>query len=207
MQSFVKKFIHANYDKHSMYYMPSHIVAWFTDGSCHKNGKKNSSAGYSAICVSGYKKGTLLYKKLDSKTIPPTNIRAEGFAIQNVINVLINDIKSDEWKNAIIYTDSEFWIKMIYEYMPKWKPTAFDSKANPDITKKLWKDWNIIINSGKKIELVHVFSHNKDNSANSLVPFKQFCFKNNELADDLANTARELTDNKLREEHISSYEL
>ena len=41
-------------------------LSWFTDGSCHNNGKKSSTGGFAAICVSGYKQNSLIYGKVDN---------------------------------------------------------------------------------------------------------------------------------------------
>lgn len=183
--------------------IPAKTILWFTDGSCTKNGKKNSSGGFAALCVLGYKGSLLIYGKVDDSKIKATNIRAEGIAILHILDLLQDEIKSTNWNTAIIYSDSEFWIKMIYNYMPKWKMDAFDKKANPDLTKKIWHMWNAILSSGKSIEIIHVFAHNKDNGATSTVPFKRFCHDNNELVDELANEGRELPDYRIRHTSIS----
>ena len=178
-------------------------VSWFTDGSCHGNGRKSSSGGYASICVSGNSKNIVFYSKVDDRSIKATNIRAEGLAILSVLEYSLSNIKSSQWDNTIIYTDSEFWVKMIYNYMPKWSESGldFNKKANPDLTKKIYNIYNQI-NLTKSIELKHVYAHNKDKSANSSNPFKRFCHDNNELADDLANLARELPDYNCRSEML-----
>jgi ribonuclease HI len=163
----------------------SQVISWFTDGSCSNNGKKKALGGFAAICVSGNKKNTIIYGRVDDRTIKATNIRAEGMAILSVLEDLII---TDNWNEAVIYSDSEFWIKMIYDYMPKWKPQDFDQKANPDLTKKIYNLYNRI----KRVEFKHVYAHNKDKSATSTDPFKRFCHDNNELVDNLANIAKDL---------------
>jgi ribonuclease HI len=167
-------------------------LSWFTDGSCHGNGKKQSIGGYAAICVSGYKQNMIIYGRVDDRINKATNIRAEGTAIIKVLENLLDDFNNsgDKWDNSIIYSDSEFWIKMIYEYMPKWKPVAFEQKANPDMTKRIWGLWHMVSNK-KGIEIKHVYAHNKDNSANSNDTYKRFCHDNNEIVDYMANIGRE----------------
>lgn len=174
-------------------------ISWFTDGSCHGNGKKSSSGGFAAISVSGYRQNAFIYGKVDDRLIKATNIRAEGTAILLILENLLEIIDNKSWDKSVIYSDSEFWIKMIYNYMPKWKSDTFDQKANPDMTKQIWRLWNRI-NVDKHIEIIHVYAHNKDNSAGSADPYKRFCHNNNEIADDLANLARELPDYRIRKE-------
>ena len=119
MKNFVKNFKTVNYSMYKEPIFDKKSLIWFTDGSCIKNGKTNSSAGYASSCVNGFKKGLIIYGKLDDKLIKATNIRAEGMAIQSVFENVIKNNKSSDWNSAVIYTDSEFWVKMIYNYMPK----------------------------------------------------------------------------------------
>jgi ribonuclease HI len=201
MQNFIKCFKKIN--TNNPYIINNeNINIWFTDGSCTNNGKKLAIGGSAAICVSGYKKGLLLYNKVDNKIIKATNIRAEGIAIMNIFENLLKSKKSPEWRQSIIYTDSNFWIKMIYEYMPKWKPANFDTKANSDLTKQMWDLWQQLQLSPKIINIIHVYSHNKQGDATSVDPFKRFTHDNNDLADILANMARKLPDYKIHEEII-----
>ena len=178
----------------------SKTLSWFTDGSCLNNGKKNSTGGYAAICVSGYKKNTLIYGKVDNSEYKTTNIRAEGIAIMNILNILLKEIESD-WNKSIIYSDSEFWIKMFYNYMPAWKANKFSMMANSDLTVKMWDLWNKL-NKVKKIEFVHVYAHNKKKDATSSDPFKRFCHDYNALVDELAGIARELPDTEIHIETL-----
>ncbi len=177
-------------------------LAWFTDGSCQNNGHKNSNGGYAAICVSKNKQGTVIYGKVDDTIVKATNIRAEGTAILNVFKYSIKHIKESEWNKICIYTDSKFWVSMIYDYMPNWDDGNFDKKANPDLTKEIWKSFNTI-KKNKDIEIIHVYAHNKDNSANSANPYKQFCNYNNDLADKLANISSTLDNYKINIKKIT----
>ncbi|MGL5935145.1 MAG: RNase H family protein [Cetobacterium sp.] len=201
MNKFRSSFRSINYNLNKICIFDTKDIIWFTDGSCAGNGKKCSVGGFAAVCTNGPTMGNILYKRIE-KADKPTNIRAEGFAIQTVFEKLIIDLKSDNWNSATIYSDSEFWIKMLYTYMPKWKEDMFNSKANPDITKKIWQYWNHLQKSNKKIEILHIYAHNKDNSATSKDPFKRYCHDNNKLADELANIARSLPDYKLYDETI-----
>lgn len=161
----------------------------FTDGSCTKNGKKDAKAGYSVVFVLGPWKNKLILKSLNKGSkYPDSNIRAEGFAILCVLQKLK---KNNKWVNCFIYTDSEFWKKMIEEYMPKWSDNDFCIKKNPDLTKKIWKLWNHISSDKKTIKIVFVRAHNKNGWKDSIEPYKKFCYDNNKVADSLANIARD----------------
>jgi ribonuclease HI len=201
LTKFVYKLNIANTNEFAVSINPK-TLSFFTDGSCSGNGKKTSVGAFSAICVSGYKKNTLVYAKVNDLKIKATNIRAEGSAIITVLKILLRDIECDKWNHCIIYSDSEFWIKMIYNYMPKWSTFNFAVKANPDMTTTVWNLWTKLQMYDKKIEMVHVYAHNKDNSATSPDPFKRFCHDNNYIADELASIAREMPDYEIIEEKI-----
>jgi uracil-DNA glycosylase len=159
------------------------IIQVFTDGSCKNNGKKNAVGGFAAIFVGGALKGKKLMGKLKSN---PSNIRAEAFAIINVFERL-KKLDAAAWTSAIIYTDSEFWINMVNIYMPKWRDDKFDKQKNSDITKRLWKLWNLF--TVHKLELRYVPAHNKSNWKNSYDDYELWCYKHNEEVDLLAGKA------------------
>lgn len=161
------------------------IIQVFTDGSCINNGKKDSVGGFAAIFVGGCISGKRLRGKL---TKNPTNIRAEGIAIIRAIE-RVKKLNPDEWKELIIYTDSEFWIKMLTKYIPKWNDDKFNTQANPDLTKKLWALWNSF-DDQHKLNIVHVPAHNKSGWRDSKNEYKRWCYINNDKADRYANKAR-----------------
>lgn len=177
-------------------------LSFFTDGSCIGNGSVDAIGSYAAVCVSGYKKNTIIYGKLVNKLLTPTNIRAEGIAILKVLELLLQELQSKKWKCCIIYTDSEFWLKMLYNYMPTWPAAHFKLKANADITILMWDIWSQLLISKKNIQIIHVYAHNKDNRANSTDPYKKFTYDVNELVDELASTARNLTHTTNVQENI-----
>jgi len=180
------------------------VVRIFTDGSCSKNGYSDAVGGFASIIVSGYNRHNMLFGMVEPKMlstsislptqiIKPTNIRAEGFAILNALNELHHDIdNADKWKEAIFYSDSEFWINMITKWMPTWPTSKFMSGANPDLTISIRDMWNVV-NEKKKVSIMHVYAHNKDMRASDDL-FTKFTYHNNDLADALAFIARTLPD-------------
>lgn len=190
MNKFMNRFKIVNNIKHNN----DKTLIWFTDGSCTGNGKNTAKGGFASICVNGYKANNIIYGKIDNHHVKASNIRAEGIAIQTVLNELKKCINSNNWTTAIIYSDSQFWEKMLYNYMPSWTAGKFEQKANPDLTKSIYNIWKELQRSNKIIKVEHIYAHNKDNSATSSDPFKRYCHDNNELADILAGIARELPD-------------
>jgi len=168
----------------------SKLISIFTDGSAvGKYGKNKKDptcqGGYSAIFI-GQIEGYLL-GNLDTTKHFASNIRAEGQAIISALHKCFIELK--EKTNIDIYTDSEFWIKMILNYMPKWTEKKFMEKENSDLTIKLWKLWKEI-NSKHNVKLHHMYSHNKSGLKDSTNQNDQFKYINNELADKLATEAR-----------------
>jgi uracil-DNA glycosylase len=159
------------------------LIQVFTDGSCKDNGKESSTAGFAAIFVGGVLKGKRLRGKISKNA---SNIRAEGKAIICVLERL-QKIDENSWKKTEIYTDSEFWIKMIMTYMPKWDDAKFAKQKNPDMTKKIWGLWNSF--AEHELELIWVPAHNKLGWETSPDEYKRWCFKHNDAADKLANLA------------------
>jgi hypothetical protein len=70
--------------------------------------------------------------------------------------------------------------------MPKWSEPNFDLKANPDLTKHMWKLWNDLKAAGKSVRVIWVPAHNKRGTKNSTDPYEKFCYVNNDLVDKLA---------------------
>lgn len=163
----------------------------YSDGSCLGNGTKSSTGGFAAIFVNGYLKNKIILGNLGKiNNKHPTNIRAEGMAIIEVLKLLLKEIKSDKWQTAQLFVDTEFWLKMITVFMPSWNSSQFDVKANPDLTKEIWALWNKIISSGKQLEILFTPAHNKAKTMNSTDKYEKFCYDNNFIADMLATYAR-----------------
>lgn len=182
--------------------VPTQII--FTDGSCRsiKNRKSKDVGGETdqkvtdkvatKVATGGYAvffaEGTIQSKVLIGSLESPTNIRAECKGIIKALETMA-DVK--EKHRVTIYTDSEFWIKMIYKYMPAWIASgkSFEDKANPDMTKALWRLWN---DCHHNVKLEHVYSHNKSNLRESKNLIDQKKYRGNELADKYATEGRQL---------------
>lgn len=177
--------------------LPKKTLICYSDGSCTGNGKKTSVGGYALLWVNGLKMGDITLGRVPDKEVAATNIRAEYYGIKTYLDILKKDIKNSNWDTAILYSDSDFWIIMLEQYIPKWPKDKFKSKANPDLTIPLWALWNELQNSNKKVEIKHIYAHNKDNSATSADPLKRFQHDSNKLVDILAEYARKLPDYKV----------
>ena len=101
-----------------------------------------------------------------------TNIRMEGSAILEALNVLAGE-------EAEIWTDSEFWINVLTKWAPSWEKNGWKKKSGPiknlDLVKKVFKAYR-----EANAKLVWVRGHNGTTE--------------NELADEWANKAREKQD-------------
>lgn len=101
-----------------------------------------------------------------------TNIRMEGSAILEALNVLAGE-------EAEIWTDSEFWINVLTKWAPSWEKNGWKKKSGPiknlGLVKKVFKAYR-----EANAKLVWVRGHNGT--------------AENELADEWANKAREKQD-------------
>ena len=177
----------ASYDKILNMNINHHIA--FTDGSCFPNTKnKDSRAGWASVFVSGSLNNTLLYGNLDISKYFASNIRAEGYAIIRVMEMVQNSDKP--WKRLTIITDCMFWIDMCEKYMKKWTPAIFASKTNSDLTSQMWYSYNKLSKKGEVI-FMHIKSHNKDGWKNfESGTFEKFCYDQNDYVDKQCGYAR-----------------
>lgn len=150
---------------------------WYTDGSCFPNNRSPLARGGFAVVMPASKQTVI--GSLDCSAYPATNIRAEGMAILEAMRYY----KKNRMSGLVeLYTDSEFWIKMIESYMPKWSEAERLSKANPDLTAAISKGWRIV--GAANFTLIFVPSHGKRGTAGSEHS------RWNETADRAANFAR-----------------
>lgn len=140
----------------------------YTDGSSF-----NGESGYACVFTSGPMDGRIRLGKLDD--LKGTNIRAEGIAIARAIQ-LASQLEVEEIQ---IITDSEFWIKMIEQYMPTWSEEKFKKQKNPELTRAL-HDLCIDVRRRYRLVFKWVPSHGKGGVK----------YEFNEMADREANKAR-----------------
>ena len=131
---------------------------YHTDGSCEPNPGKG---GFAVIL--DMKPRVLGGEKLT------TNIRMEGLAI-------IAAMKDADGADCEIWSDSEFWIKVVTVWSIPWEKNGWKKKGgeikNLDIVKEICE-----LHRTSKAKLVWVRGHNGHDG--------------NELADEWANKARE----------------
>jgi ribonuclease HI len=182
---------------------PQKTCYLFTDGSCNPNNKSEiSRGGYSVIFTSNLKFNKKIYGSLDISECNASNIRAEGFAIIRGMEIIIES--NDESKNGgklcefdelteyNIVTDCQFWINMLYNYLPTWDSDKFDMRQNPDLTKRIWKLWRqISMFELISINLLHIKSHNKSGWKYKCDgTYEKWCYTLNNCADLLCKKAR-----------------
>ena len=167
---------------------PRHHIA-STDGGAHPNNKSEKSrAGWASCFVSGQLKEMLAYGSLDTSEHFASNIRAEGYAIIRVME-LVSKCTS-EWDKLTIITDCMFWVDMVEKYMRRWNKETFAEKSNPDLTKRIWLIYNQISRKGE-VNFIHVKSHNKDGWREyDDGTFEKFCYDQNDYVDKICNYAR-----------------
>jgi uracil-DNA glycosylase len=161
----------------------------FTDGGAHPNNKSAQSvAGYASVFISGPFMDKRIYGNLCNKVEFASNIRAEGVAIIRTLEI-VNECSYD-WDECDVITDCEFWVNMIYKYMPKWNISTFKSKANSDLTLQLWGVWNEVSKKGN-VKILHMKSHGKSGwHLRPVGSYERFCYEQNDYVDKLCNYSR-----------------
>lgn len=189
-------------DAKSILDMGEHRHIIFTDGSCYPNNRSiKSRAGYSACFVSGPMDDTIMYGNIDMSEFYASNIRAEGVAIirslEHIYHTTSHSLKlnsgfhASPWLNITLVTDCEFWIKMVENYMPNWDKTKFKESKNPDLTKRLWSIYNLLLEKGSVVKFMHVKSHNKDGWREYRSgTLERYCYVQNDYVDKLCSFAR-----------------
>ena len=136
------------------------MITYYTDGSCSPN------PGPGGFAVIKEMKPCVLGGEPDKSET--TNIRMEGLA-------LVAALEDSAGEEAVIYTDSEFWINVVTKWAPSWREKGWKKKSGPiknlDIVKKL-----VDLYEQNNAELRWVKGHEGD--------------PGNEMADEYANKAR-----------------
>jgi ribonuclease HI len=148
------------------------ILKIFTDGACKNNGKSNALAGIGVYFPNKE------YKDISKPFVHPpiTNQRAELYAIYKAVKAFRDD--ADNYTEIIIYTDSNYSIKCLTEWVKSWIKNNWNTSGNKkvmnrDIIKPLYE----MIKKYKQIKFIHVRSHTGKQDELSL---------GNSVADDLA---------------------
>lgn len=135
------------------------MIIYYTDGSA----SPNPGPGGFAVIKNGQP------HILGSEEGQTTNIRMEGKA-------LVAALRDADHEEAIIYTDSEFWINVITKWAPGWEAKGWKKKGgdikNLDIVQEVYP-----LYQHSRATLQWVRGHEGD--------------EGNELADEWANKARE----------------
>ena len=146
------------------------MITYYTDGSCEPN---PGQGGFSVIRVTHDSEGLAIDMKPVVLGSEPngdqtTNIRMEGYAIMAAL-------KDADGADCEIFSDSEFWIKVITIWSLPWEKNDWKKKGgeikNLDIVKEVCP-----LYKASKAKLTWVRGHNND--------------PGNELADQWANEAR-----------------
>ena len=134
------------------------MITYYTDGSCDPN---PGTGGFAVI-------KQMEAAVLGGEPYPTTNIRMEGLAI-------IAALKDADGQPCEIFSDSEFWIKVITIWSLPWQKNGWKKKGgeikNLDIVQAVCP-----LFKASKAKLTWVRGHNND--------------PGNELADHWANEAR-----------------
>jgi ribonuclease HI len=149
-------------------------VKIYTDGACSNNQSKTNKGGYGAIILEQGEE----YLRLSDGYRNTTNNRMELMAVIKALE------KIDVDSSVIVYSDSEYVVKGITEWVPKWIKRGKIEK-NGD----LWMDLYRIVKTFEDIEFKHVKGHSNDYY--------------NEIADKLARRA--CKKNRLKNDSVKAY--
>lgn len=175
----------------------SNVIEAFTDGSTNPNiAGPEAKSGFSVFitkCASDIKGRNCWGNPTSCAPFWTTNIRAEGQALLELFKK-VEGLPKEQRELLHVIADCEFWIDMIYEYMPTWErtKTPFEERKNSDLTKPIWELYNRLYLSGTSIMISHVPSHGKKLwGREPITSWRFYCYKGNEIADQMAKTARE----------------
>lgn len=139
-------------------------AAVYTDGCCRRNGKGNSRAGIGVYWGSGHPNN--LSERLIGRQ---TNNHAEIYAAIRAVQ----QAKAADITQLTIYTDSQFLINCVTEWIPKWKTNGWKLANGGSVINREELEELEDNSSGLQITYVHVDGHSG--------------IAGNEAADKLAN--------------------
>lgn len=163
----------------------------FTDGACSNNGKKNAKCGYGVY----FPNKELKHISRKFTHGEPTNQRAELYAIYKALRRVTEHFNFEE---LIIYTDSQYSINCVTEWIHGWKKNAvggvwLTSKKEPVLNRDLIELIDMFLNKKtykSKIKFIHVDSHQNPEDISD-PELKQLAINNNN-ADYLARRGLQL---------------
>lgn len=130
------------------------IIEVYTDGACRNNGKLNASAGIGAYFPQHL---SLNISEPLPYEFKPTNQKAELYAIIKAIETSIN-VFGDSCE-IIIYTDSQYSIQCIKEWIFNWKRNGWVTKeGKPVVNRKLIEQLDCLFNK-HSVKMVKVKGH------------------------------------------------
>jgi ribonuclease HI len=100
----------------------------FTDGACSGNGRKGAKAAY-AVWFPEHPDWSVSERLAESEG--QTNQRAELSAIHRAVSILSDKGAFNE--DLIIYTDSEYSIKCLTDWMPGWVARGWKTTMGKDV--------------------------------------------------------------------------
>jgi ribonuclease HI len=100
----------------------------FTDGACSGNGRKDAKAGY-AVWFPEHPEWSTSARVPDAE--PQTNQRSELSAIFHAVSIL--ESKGAFNEDLVVYTDSEYSIKCLTEWMPGWVSRGWKTTMGKDV--------------------------------------------------------------------------
>lgn len=136
---------------------------WYTDGACTNNQSKfkaKAGWGFCSLMLNIHNYGKVEHAKIkkNGKMVDkrPTNNRAELLALINCMKCIFSSGRNGA---HIIYSDSEYSIKLVLEWIPnKWIPRniSWDSKDNSDLTYEIYTLFTKINNlEDTSLNLIH----------------------------------------------------
>lgn len=126
----------------------------FTDGSCTSNGRKGAKAGW-AVWFPDHE-WSVARRVPDDE--PQTNQRAELMAINNAVKIIDEHGVYDE--DVVIYTDSDYSIKCLTQWIPGWVSRGWKTAEGKDVLHQdLIRDTSARLAKFKSHRFHHVRAH------------------------------------------------
>ncbi|QKF93631.1 ribonuclease H [Fadolivirus algeromassiliense] len=167
----------------------------FTDGACSQNGKKTASAGI-GICFPNKEFNNIA----EEFTMQPiTNQRAELYAIYTALKTIT---ESSKFNKITIYSDSEYSIKSVTEWIKNWEKNNWKTTGNKPVKNQdIIRPLNDIL---KQYSNLIIFKHVRSHTGK-----KTFEAIYNDMADKLAcsKVQREVIRIKIDTSNIDDIEI